>query len=47
MAKVTRKQIVLRVPSEIKRSVVAAARKAGLSLNGYAEKVLGRAAARA
>lgn len=39
-----RKQIVLRVQPEINRAVRAAAKKQGLSINAYAEKVLGRSA---
>lgn len=45
-ATATRKQIVLRVPADVNRSVRAAAKKQGLSINAYAEKVLGRAASR-
>lgn len=41
-----RKQIVLRVLPDVNRAVRAAAKKAGLSINAYAEKVLGRAAGR-
>lgn len=36
-----RQQIVLRVAPSTKRTAVAAAKKAGLSLNAYAEKRLG------
>ena len=41
-----RKQIVLRVQPDVNRAVRAAAKKLGLSINAYAEKVLGRAAKR-
>lgn len=39
-----RKQIVLRVQPEVNRAVRAAAKKAGVSINQYAETTLGRAA---
>lgn len=39
-----RKQIVLRVQPEVNRAVRSAARKQGVSINSFAERVLGRAA---
>lgn len=39
-----RKQIVLRVQPDVNRAVRAAAKKAGVSINQYAETTLGRAA---
>ncbi len=41
-SKIVRKQIVLRVPASIKKSAAAKARKEGLSLNAYCERVLSR-----
>lgn len=40
----SRKQIVLRVDPSINSAVRKAAKAAGLSINAYSEKVLGRAA---
>ncbi len=45
--KVVRKQVVLRLESTVNSSVRAAAKKAGQSINAYAETVLGRASKRA
>lgn len=39
-----RKQIVLRVQPDVNRAVRAAAKRAGVSINQYAETTLGRAA---
>jgi predicted HicB family RNase H-like nuclease len=39
----TRKQIVLRLKTDVNSSVRKAAKAQGLSINAYAEKVLGRA----
>lgn len=49
MAKTTtnRKQIVLRVASDVKRQAIRAAKQQGLSLNAYSEKVLARASSKA
>lgn len=42
MAKVVRKQIVLRVAADTKRNVVSKAKAAGLSVNAYCEKRLSK-----
>jgi predicted HicB family RNase H-like nuclease len=40
--KITRKQIVLRVPAALNSAVRSAAKKSGQSINSYVEDVLGK-----